>query len=313
MEIDVIYSYDREPVCVHIIQPTIKLRDVLNAILQRKGDQMTMHNHGCQFFLVIDPKDYNGHYDDLIDDVIRILNEDRYSQHLGTAVKDTSEGGSPQGITIVITGMEGGKSNDLHRRYAANNNLQYLNRVCILEWYEYPDKEIKNQSADSHPFQWINFDYNKDHPIGTDNYSPPEHGQVNQLHGRGINIRVWNVEGGGLYMSSTNKTEDVILEGTDSANCYLDNISKVRDLLNHQIPLGQNISAHITKCNNNKKILLTWKGVSSNNIYYSEGQYDEGLWNFNRQLNLTNFLQERPRAIASTIVVTPSVSTDDRK
>ena len=259
--------------------PTIA--EIVDRILQRKGNFPTVYNNGRQFFVVLEIKhdDNAVRENNAIDGTFSLMQ--RYAAFLSTAVGATDP---PRPLTFVVTG-------DAPRFYQRlSSKGAALNRLCIVEGTDYSAGTNRIQPVDnSPPFQWRTFKQGS------------EHGQINPLHlgsanppGGPFNVRIWNEMGAEDFRVALSTGADSLNENPEDLN--LDDAERV---IVDQRPLGSSPSLAFQ----NTHAVLTWRGKSSNNLYLSVGLANP--LSFPRQINLTFFLSEKPQCIAPALAMAP--------
>jgi len=268
LELDLYFRReDGQVVCNHdgptAASPT--LEQALNLVLGKKRDTATVHDDGCQFFLVLEPKTGSTVLFEAILEILR-----RYDRHLSTAV---SEGDAAREITVVIAGAY------THEFYAHLESIP-RNRLCIVEEQGY-DGEIVNLAAGQPPFQWVTLK------------SGVERGRVNDLHagtdtqlkGR-YNVRVWNC--------APQDFGPCLASGVDAINCDLGQAPQLKRLIQNQSPRGRFPALAV----NGSQALLTWRCLSSNHLYLALGTVERSGLNLPRQILLPYLLPDECLALA---------------
>ncbi|HEY7413768.1 MAG TPA: hypothetical protein VH593_01135, partial [Ktedonobacteraceae bacterium] len=267
------------------------LEAVIQLILAKKGTSSTVNNDGLQFNLVLEPKAASTdaennlgdqYYTLLFDGVAQILT--KYKDEWSTAV---AANGDPRGITVVITGAY----TQQFYNHLTNNGADQsqLNQLCIVEaGLNSPIKQdIMNLSPQQVPFKWNAIEHSN------------EQGQVNQLHEGGVNVRVWKDER--ILSIATDNMLKAMAAGADEINADHDQVQTLQQLIRSQQPRTSSPSLAIQ----GTQALLTWQGVSSNNLYVAVGSLGGSGLSFRRQILLTALLEEQPLANAPSAALLP--------
>ena len=272
LELDLHLRTSDGAVVVNHNEPTDRnpsLEQVMDLVIARMGDSPTVYGDDRQFFIILEPKESSR---DLLVGMVQILR--RYEAHLSTAA---TPGDAPRGITVVITGEYRNLLLTLYQ-----DRPEELNRLCIVEDHAYDAaNELVNLSQENIPFEWTAIEHDA------------ERGRVNMYHQHRINVRVWDA-GDELKLA--------LASGADSLNCDYPALIAGKHLLASQQPRGHAPSLAVR----GDQALLTWRGRDSENLYVALGTMAPDGLTFPRQVLLTSFLAEEPRALAPAAALTPS-------
>jgi hypothetical protein len=246
----------------------IKLSDVIERVLARKGGWPTVLNDGHQFFLVLALKDPSETFGDAL-----LATLEPFRSLLSTAV---GPGDPPRPLTAILTSEKGAFLNHPAR-------LARSRELCLVEEADYKAVDgIVAHSSD--PFLWFAFD--KDQAIHSEGANQ---GQVNAQHQRRFNVRIFYTDD----EPDADLLRAALATGADSVNAR----PKVHRLLNNVIgdqePRGLNPGLAMR----GQTALLVWEGASGQHYLYTAlGSITPNGLLFSRQTNLTDFLADSPLA-----------------
>jgi len=256
------------------------LTQAIDYVLARMVGQ-TMYGDGLQFFfaltphmptdldLLVDESRLSRYLGRLLDGLYALMSQ--YAPYLSTAV---TQGDVARGITFIVSGL----SQEFRARHSGGDT----NRLCIVEGVDYTrNSEITSLNDQNPSFQWMLYEHSH------------ERGKVNPNHcgDPGLfNVRVWDAD---------DDQRLALASGVDSVNARPgDNIRNFKEILLHQKPRGASPCLAVS----DGQLALTWRGDSSDdNLYVALGSISlerPKEIKFSRQINLTWFLKEKPRAIA---------------
>ena len=257
------------------------LTSIIDAILAHRGTASTVQNDGRQFMLVLEPKqpenDEEGNVQQLLEGTFTVLQ--RYAPYFSTAV---GRFGAPRGITVVITGS---LAQTFYQQYQGRG----LNRLAVVEEHNYAG-EITDRSPAQNPrlpFQWTALKYGDS--------SGELRGMVNARHDSGYNVRAWFDDDG------DDAVRVAFAAGADSLNCDFNQIDFCNGMLRSQQPRGPFPSLAAR----GDQVALSYRGNSSNSIYFATGTLGPQGPRFTRQINLTWLLAQTPQAIAPCVGLAP--------